>query len=555
MPDNKEIENLKKTLSEVETLYWSIMKASPDDITITDIHGRILSASKSALVMFGYEEQELLGRTLTDFIAVKDRKRGESNFALMQEGKLTGLGEYLGVRKNGKTFDIEVNGEFVQDRNGKSTKMIFIVRDITKRRDSEKIIKEAGEYLNNIVNAVADPIFVKDANYRFVLTNDALSKMLGINKKDIIGKTLAESLPKDQMKHFLEVDKMVLDTGTEKTSEEYLTGKNGKRLTIVTKKSRHIDSYGNKFLVGVIHDITDRRKIEKALKESEEKYRTIFEQSPIAIEVYDQDGKLVNVNPSFLELFGVRKIEEINNFPLFDDPNISDKHKKDLRLGKMIHYEALFDFEKVKKRKLFTTTKSGQISVEVLITPTSSSDKSITGYLVQVQDKTERKELENKLVALALRDSLTGLYSRHYYEEEIARLKESRHFPVSVIYIDIDNLNHVNNTLGHNQGDKILKRASSVIGSDFRTEDNISRVGGDEFVVLIPDTDEKTVIKIVERIKKSLREHNIKIPDPILSFSMGYATALTNDQLEKSIQLADKRMYVEKNSKKLKRRY
>ena len=553
MPDEKEVVILKKALTEAGNLYWSVMNASPDDITITDIQGRILAASKSAVVMFGYEEQELLGRTLTDFIAVKDRARGESNFALMQKGKLTGLGEYLGVHKNGKTFDIEVNGEFVKDQNGESTKMIFIVRDITKRKDSEEKIKEAGEYLDNIVDAIADPIFVKDAHYRFVLANNALSKMLGINKKEIIGKTLAESLPKAQMKHFLEVDKMVLDTGIDNTSEEFLTGKNGKLFTLVTKKSRHIDSRGNKFLVGVIHDITVLRIIENALKESEENYRNIFEQSPIAIEVYDQGGKLVRVNPSCLKLFGVKKIEAIRNFPLFDDPNISDQHKKDLKLGKTIRYEALFDFEKVKNMKLYTTSRSGQINIEVLITPTKSYDKTVVGYLFQVQDKTERKELEDRLITLALRDSLTGLYSRHYYEEEIARLKVSRHFPVSVIYIDIDNLNMINNTLGHNHGDKILKRASSVIGSDFRTEDNISRIGGDEFVVLLPDTNEETVIKIVERIRKSLKDHNIKVPNPLLSFSMGYATALTNDQLEESIQLADKRMYVEKNSKKLKR--
>ena len=121
--------------------------------------------------------------------------------------------------------------------------------------------------INQIINAIGDPIFVKDSNSVFVLVNDALCKMLGMKREDIIGKTLGESLPKDQMDHFLEVDRKVLETGEEDLSEEPLTGENGKILTINTKKTRFIENDRKKYLVGLIHDVTDRKIAENKLIE------------------------------------------------------------------------------------------------------------------------------------------------------------------------------------------------------------------------------------------------------------------------------------------------
>jgi len=121
--------------------------------------------------------------------------------------------------------------------------------------------------LHSVLDLIGEPIFVKDENFKFVIANKALCTILGMKESDILGKTLGESLPKDQMKHFLAVDKKVLDTGEQNISEEPLTGKGNKILTIITTKTRLIDENGNKFLIGVIHDITKKKEAEDALKE------------------------------------------------------------------------------------------------------------------------------------------------------------------------------------------------------------------------------------------------------------------------------------------------
>lgn len=124
------------------------------------------------------------------------------------------------------------------------------------------------DFLNNILNTTSDPIFVKDSDSRFILANDALCAMLGMSRENILGKTLAEALPKDQIEGFLKIDRMVLESGEPNVTEELLTGKDGKVLTIITKKTRYVDKEGNKFLVAIIHDISDRKRVEKAMEEN-----------------------------------------------------------------------------------------------------------------------------------------------------------------------------------------------------------------------------------------------------------------------------------------------
>ena len=163
--------------------------------------------------------------------------------------------------------------------------------DITERKRAEEMLRMSKDYLDNIINATGYPIFVKDESFRFTLVNNALCGMLGIERENIIGKTLVESLPEDQMEHFLKVDKMVLDSGLENQCEELLTGSGGKILNIVTKKTRFVDKQGNKFLVGVIYDITERKQADNEIKVSFEKLRKamggIIQAMALTVEVRD----------------------------------------------------------------------------------------------------------------------------------------------------------------------------------------------------------------------------------------------------------------------------
>lgn len=133
------VEERTKELKASEERYRSILNASPDDITITDMEGRIVMVSPTGVAMFGYDQEEKgWGRLVTEFIAPEDRDRALSNFALKARGMMSGPDEYRGLRMDGSTFDIEVNSDFIRGADGQPTGMVYVVRNITERKQSEE---------------------------------------------------------------------------------------------------------------------------------------------------------------------------------------------------------------------------------------------------------------------------------------------------------------------------------------------------------------------------------------------------------------------------------
>jgi len=147
-----------------------------------------------------------------------------------------------------------------------------------------------------------------------------------------------------------------------------------------------------------IIESTIYKQTKEALAASEERFRDIFQESPIGIEIYDSKGTLVTANKACLDIFSVSELNEVKGFKLFEDPNITDEVKRRLGKGETVKYEAPFDFEKVRQHNLYQTSKTGVIYLDVLITPLGAeAGNSDGGYMVQVQDISERKKTEEAL--------------------------------------------------------------------------------------------------------------------------------------------------------------
>jgi PAS domain S-box-containing protein len=131
-----------------------------------------------------------------------------------------------------------------------------------------KTIHTSKKFLDDIINNMVDPVFVKDDQSRFILANDAFCSIFNLPRAEVLGKTLAENVPLAEMEHFLKIDNQVLLDGKENLCEETLTANGGKTLIIITKKIRYVDKKGNRFLIGSIHDITKQKQIEKIVLES-----------------------------------------------------------------------------------------------------------------------------------------------------------------------------------------------------------------------------------------------------------------------------------------------
>jgi PAS domain S-box-containing protein len=141
----------EEKLRESEALYRSILNASPDDITIADLDGRVLMVSPNARTMFGYQrEEEGLGRRVTDFLVPEDRERAMSRVALLLQGRDSGPSEYRGLRRDGTTLDLEVNSALIRDQEGRPSRLLVIARDTSARKRTEAALQTAVAQINTL---------------------------------------------------------------------------------------------------------------------------------------------------------------------------------------------------------------------------------------------------------------------------------------------------------------------------------------------------------------------------------------------------------------------
>jgi len=197
----------------------------------------------------------------------------------------------------------------LKSSKGEVVGVLGIYMDITERSKMETALRDSKEYLDKIINSIGDPIFVVDRQHRHTLVNDAMCELSNRTREDFIGKTPYDFFPKEQVDVFVQKDEVVFETGKESANEETITDARGAIRTVITKKTLYTDASGNKSIVGIIMDITDRKKAEEKLKSAHDQLLAIIDFLPDATFVIDKDGVVIAWNRAIEVMTGIQAKE------------------------------------------------------------------------------------------------------------------------------------------------------------------------------------------------------------------------------------------------------
>ena len=291
------------------------------------------------------------------------------------------------IYADGEIGHANVHIRIEKDAQGRTIKARGASMDITERKRAEMESVESRNYLSKIINSIVDPIFVKDRQHRWVLLNDAFCDFMGHKREELLGKSHRDFSPKTESDAFWLKDEAVFTTGEGNINEEAFTDSKGNTRAIVTKKALYTDEKGMKLIVGIIRDITERKKA----GEANARLATAVEQAAEVIVITDPDGNILYVNPAFEKITGYKPSEVVGQ-----NPRILKSGKHDAGF-----YQQMWDTlsrGRVWSGRLINKKKNGaHYEEETSISPVFDSNGKIVNYVAVKRDVTQEVALETQL--------------------------------------------------------------------------------------------------------------------------------------------------------------
>jgi PAS domain S-box-containing protein len=385
--DITEKKRIELELQESEALYRSILHASPDVITITDLSGRIRFSSPKAATMFGLEsEEETKDHLLFDYILPDDHERATLNISKMLQGEFGGAEVYTGRRKDGSCFDIEVNGEFIRDIQGEPTGWIFVTRDISERRKTEEKLRKNEENFRFLVETINDAIYEIDKSGIVNYVSPAIEKILGYKPEELIGTNFFTYMYPEDVPILMKALSTLGEVDSSHLEYRYITRDGQVKWVSSSTSPIKIDGVvvGG---TGSLTDINGRKLAENEIR----KLSRAVEQSPVSIVITNLEGNIEYANPKVLETTGYSLGELIG------------KNPRVLKSGETAPDEYDFLWNSITSGNNWhgishNRRKDGTYYWESsTISPILDQQGNITHYLAVKEDITERKKNEEAL--------------------------------------------------------------------------------------------------------------------------------------------------------------
>jgi diguanylate cyclase (GGDEF)-like protein/PAS domain S-box-containing protein len=494
-----------ESLRASEERFRQVEAHAPIGLAMVALEGRWLRVNPALCAILGYSEQELLARTYQDVTHPDDL---EKDMALKQRviaGEIhTFQLEKRYVRKDGSAVWALLAVSLVRDESGMPQYFISQIKDIDERKRAEAELLESEAHYRFLAENSTDMISRNTPEGRYIYVSPSCAKLLGYAPEELLRAEAYVRFHPDDVPSVRIAHQALLDGENESSATYRIRRKDGHYIWFETRCRAIRDPQTAALLEiqSASREVTERVQAEEERRATEGRYRQLVELAQEGIWQVDTNQRTTYVNSRMAEMLGYAPKDMLGR-PFMD---FMDERGRALAT----ETQALFPLGHAEPRE-YVFVRKDQTSLWALLTTALLSDASgrQVGAFATVTDITTRKHEEERLRHVALHDTLTGLPNRVLFTDRVnqARIAAKRRpTPLAVLLLDLDRFKSVNDTLGHDVGDAVLRIVAARLRSTLRAEDTVARLGGDEFALVLPNTGKDGALAAADRILSALAE-------------------------------------------------
>lgn len=452
-------------------------------------------------------------------------------------------------RKDGSWLWIHDQGKVISwSEEGKPLLMTGTHTNIHSRKEAQFALEKSERDSRLLIDAMDQGLAHcevildeggKPSDIRFIKANPSFERYMGVPSGYLVGRTLLEVMP-DAEAYWIDRNAEVARTGKPISYEEY---------SRVLNKYFFASTYcpnPNQFAI-ILDNITERKLLEQQVFLEKELFETTLLSVGDGVISTDSEARVLFMNKVAEQLTGWRS-DEAKGRPFTEIFKIVSGADQEKSLDPVAQVLEQGKAIKLGQDTILIARDGVERYIDDSASPIMDKDKTIKGVVLVFRDSTEKKLEQDKILQLSYHDPLTGLYNRRYYEQIKKTVDSEPYYPLTLVLGDVNGLKLTNDAFGHDAGDLLLKKVAAVFRKTCREGDIITRLGGDEFILLLPKTDALNAKIIVNRLNTALNAEEIR--GLKVSVSFGYSVKKGEPMsFEETFKLAEDNMYIEKLSK------